>query len=268
MPPVPVPQPARARVAVGVLINACALLAGGFCCSGAAAKDAGDYLGDAKNYVLAPLNWDAEDWAWFAGTVAGVAVAHHYDDNVRAHFAPAGFSSGDPHEWRDLLPAAALTGGVLLTGMLGDQNALSTSFDMIESAVFAGASSYALKFVAGRDRPNETVDSSRWFAGGDSFPSFHTSVAFAVAASFAERDADNQWARRVVAYGLASATAYVRVKDNQHWLSDTVAGAAIGISTGVFVNHRASGARRSAGTWSVSPLAGGGIGIAYSHGLD
>jgi hypothetical protein len=268
MLPVGVSRSTRARVAICVVINACCVLAGETFCSSAAAKDAGDYLGDAKAYVLAPLYWDEEDWAGFAATAAAVAAAHHYDDNVRAHFAPAGFSSGDPHELRDFLPAAALTGGVLLTGLLGDQKALSTSFDMIESAVFAGATTEVLKFAAGRDRPDETVDSSRWFTGGDSFPSLHTSVAFAVAASFAERDADNQWARRIVAYGLATGTAYLRVKDSQHWLSDTVAGAAIGISTGVFVNHRGSGAHRSAGNWSVSPMPGGGIGIAYTHDLD
>jgi hypothetical protein len=235
-------------------------------CGSAAAKDFDGYVDDAKGYVLAPLHWDERDWAWFAGSLAAVAAAHHYDDNVRAHFGPKPFDSADPHALRDFAPAAALTGAALLQGIMGDKASLTTSFDMIESAVFAGGSSYALKFVARRERPNETLDSNRWFKSGDSFPSTHVAVAFAAATSFAERDVGNQWARRVFAYGLATGTAYLRVKDSQHWLSDTVAGAAIGISTGLYVNHRSSGARRTAGNWSVAPV-GDGIGISYTHGL-
>jgi len=37
---------------------------------------------------------------------------------------------------------------------------------------------------------------------------------------------------------MASATAYLRVHENQHWLSDAVAGTALGIATGRFSTHR------------------------------
>jgi membrane-associated phospholipid phosphatase len=66
---------------------------------------------------------------------------------------------------------------------------------------------------------------------------------------------------------VGTGTAYLRLKDNQHWLSDTLAGAAIGISTGVFVDHRATAAR-GAGRWSVRPAAGGGLAVNYTHPLD
>jgi len=232
----------------------------------ASAKDFDDYMGDAKNYVLAPLHWDGTDWAWFAGSIGAVAAAHHFDDDVRRHFAPSHFDSSDPHALRDILPTAALTGAVLVQGLMGDKQSLSTGFDMVEAAAFAGASSYVLKFATRRQRPNETIDSDRWFKGGGSFPSTHAAVAFAVATSFAERDSDHPVLRRVFAYGLASATAYIRVKDNQHWLSDTVAGTAIGISTGLYVNHRAANSHRTAGNWSIAPI-GDGIGISYTHEL-
>jgi membrane-associated phospholipid phosphatase len=254
---------ARNRLSASIMAAALGILA---LAGIAEAKDASDYVDDAKNYVLAPLHWDEHDWAWFAGTVAAVAAAHHYDDNVRAHFHPRAFDGGNSHTLRDIAPAAALTGAVVLQGIFGDATARSTGFDMIESAVFAGGTSYALKYATGRERPNQTLDSSRWFHGGDSFPSTHVSVAFAVATSFAERDCDNQWARRVVAYGLAGATAYIRVKDNQHWLSDTIAGAAVGVSTGLFVNHRGLGTVRSASNWSLGQV-GDGVGIVYVHEL-
>jgi membrane-associated phospholipid phosphatase len=44
--------------------------------------------------------------------------------------------------------------------------------------------------------------------------------------------------RRVVGYGVAAATAYLRLRENEHWLSDTVAGAAIGAATARFVLQR------------------------------
>ncbi len=230
------------------------------------AKDATDYADDAKNYVLAPLHWDQTDWTWFAGSFATVAVAHHFDDHVRNHFGPQRFDSSDPHNLRDIVPVAALGGAVLLQGLMGDKPALNMSFDMMEAAVLAGGTTFALKFATGRQRPNETLDSNHWFKNGDSFPSMHTSVAFAAAAAFAERDADNIIARRIVAYGLATGTAYLRLKDNQHWFSDTVAGAAIGISTGLYVNHRGQGLKHTASNWSIVPM-GGGVGIVYTHEL-
>ncbi len=234
--------------------------------AGAGAKDAGDYVGDAKDYVLAPLHWDQTDWAWFAGSIATVAVAHHFDNSVRDHFGPQPFDSRDPHNLRDIVPVAALGGAVLVQGLLGDKPALNLSFGMMEAAVLAGGTTFALKFATGRQRPNETLNSNQWFKSGDGFPSMHTSVAFAAATVFAERDADNIIARRIVAYGLATGTAYLRLKDNQHWLSDTVAGAAIGISTGMYVSHRGHGLNHTASNWSIAPI-GGGVGIAYTHEL-
>ncbi len=42
----------------------------------------------------------------------------------------------------------------------------------------------------------------------------------------------------MLGYGVAGATAYVRLHGNVHWLSDVVAGSAIGLYTGAFVTNR------------------------------
>jgi membrane-associated phospholipid phosphatase len=56
---------------------------------------------------------------------------------------------------------------------------------------------------------------------------------------FAESGNDEyRWIRRIIGYGVASATGYVRVSENVHWLSDSVAGAALGIATARFVLSR------------------------------
>src|SRR5258708_29082221 len=106
---------------------------------------------------------------------------------------------------------------------------------MLEGGGFSAVTTEALKFAAGRERPNETTRVDDWRKGGSSFPSLHASAAFAIGTVLAESGSDDfRWVRRVLGYGLAGATAYVRVPDNGHLMSDTVAGAANGIANAPF----------------------------------
>ena len=208
--------------------------------SHAFAKDAADYLGDARDYVLAPLHWDSHDWVLAGEAAAATAAAYSVDSRVRHAFAPAHSTvNGDPHSVRDNAPAAAMILGTLATGLLGDAPELrATSRDMTEAFVLASGSAFGLKHAFGRTRPDATLDKGSWRSGGDSFPSGHTAAAFAVAQTFADSRPDGEWTWRVAAYALAGSTAYIRVNDNMHWLSDTVAGAALGMATGRFVSNR------------------------------
>jgi membrane-associated phospholipid phosphatase len=79
---------------------------------------------------------------------------------------------------------------------------------------------------------------------------------------FAESGNDEyRWIRRIIGYGVAGATAYVRVDENVHWLSDTVAGAALGIATAKFVLNRQDA--QSRGTVQFQPVKNGWL-ISYS----
>jgi len=60
-----------------------------------------------------------------------------------------------------------------------------------------------------------------------SMPSAHTSNAFATATVFATLYKDKQWVTPF-AYGMAALVGVSRVYDNAHWLSDVMAGAAVG----------------------------------------
>ena len=206
----------------------------------ASAKSPGDYAEDARDYVLAPLHWDARDWQWAAVAAAGTVAAYSADVRVRNHFAADGAAPGaDPHSLRDAAPLAALTLGTYALGRWRrDDGLANTGRDMVEAVVLGGLSSVVLKSVTGRDRPNDTADRSRWREGGDSFPSMHVTAAFAAAQVFVDRMPHEQWRWRMLGYGLAGATMYGRLDSNVHWLSDTVAGAALGIATGRFVSGR------------------------------
>jgi membrane-associated phospholipid phosphatase len=223
----------------------------------------GDVFGDAKGYFTAPIHWDESDWLFFGGSIAAIAAAHQFDTRVRNHFAPpgaAGLTGADANEVRDILPAASLLVGTwLVSEITADSFANTEAYTMAEAAGFSTITAEALKYAAGRERPDQTTDPNDWRDAGSSFPSLHATAAFAIGAVFAESGSDEyRWFRRVVGYGMAGATAYLRLHENQHWLSDTVAGAALGIATARFSTHRRL-ARTHDWNLSVSPAQSGGL---------
>ncbi len=230
-----------------------------------------DVWSDTKLYFTAPARWDVADWLYFGGALGVIGAAHQYDGNVRRHFATPNqpLDGRDPHSIRDAAPAAiAVAGTWIFAGLTGDSTGRVEAYSMLEAATLSSVTAEAFKFAAGRKRPNETTRVDEWRASGNSFPSLHATAAFAIGTVLAESGGDDyRWVRRVLGYGIAGGTAYIRLKDNQHWLSDTVAGAALGAATGVFVMNRRS---ERAHKWdvSVTPAAGGGVMVGFNTVLD
>jgi len=216
-------------------------------------------LDDVKGYYTAPLRWDGGQWALFGGTLGAVALAHHYDSNVRAHFVQGSGIGGSTDDLQDALPAAALfLGTYIYSTEWQDRSGFTATWAMAEAAGLSTVTTYALKYAARRRGPNDTSDPNRWFASGSSFPSEHAAAAFAIGTVFAESGSGGyRWVTRALGYGVAGFTAYERLKHNAHWLSDVVAGAALGVSTGVFVLDRTYGGASSASAFNVVPVDGG-----------
>ena len=203
-------------------------------------------LDDAGQYFIAPLRWDAEDWSYFGVTLAVVGASHEADSAVRKHFAVGAnaiLDGKDRNSTRDALPALALIGGTwAAAGYLGDPDGYRETWRLVEAGVLSAVTGEVLTLAGGRARPDASTSPNRWRRGGDSFPSVHASAAVAIGMTFAESGSDEyRWLRRILGYGVAAGTAYVRVKDNVHWVSDTVAGAALGIATARFVLNRENG---------------------------
>jgi membrane-associated phospholipid phosphatase len=116
------------------------------------------------------------------------------------------------------LPAGAAAGALLTH----DHKGLA---QLAESYASAMAVTYILKPTIDRTRPN---------GGHMSFPSGHATSAFAGAAFLQRRYG---WLFGIPAYGLASYVAYSRVEAKEHYTSDVVAGAAIGIATNLAFTH-------------------------------
>jgi membrane-associated phospholipid phosphatase len=210
----------------------------------------GDVLQDTKLYFTAPLRWDRQDWLYFGAALTAIGAAHEFDSRVRTHFAnPKDPLNGeDKNAVRDALPALALIVGTgLYAGAIGDRDGYKETWSLLEAGVFSAVTSEVLTLAAGRERPDATSSPNMWRHGGDSFPSVHVSAAFAIGTVFAESGNDEyRWIRRIVGYGIAAGTSYVRMRENVHWLSDTVAGTALGIATARFVLNRQGGEQRAA----------------------
>jgi membrane-associated phospholipid phosphatase len=222
---------------------------------------------DVKDYVTAPLHARRQQWVRFGAALGAVALAHEYDDDVREHFETVTVAPGtkpDTDDGRDAAPAILALGGTWIAAALGDEDdGRREAGAMLEAAAFSGAAGLALKELAQRERPYTTADSGAWGEDGDSFPSSHAAVAFAIGTVLAESGNDRaRWLRRTLGYGLGIGTAYVRMDHDAHWLSDTVAGAALGIATARFVMKQREEDRRR-GRVTFEPYADG-IAIGYT----
>lgn len=223
-----------AVLALGILFWPAASMADSFSVS--------DALNDAKLYYTAPLRWDAEDWLYFGAALTAIGASHEFDSRVRTHFVNPKdpLNGADKNSARDALPAVALIVGTgLYAGAIGDRDGYRETWSLLEAGVFSVTTSEVLTLAAGRERPDATTSPNMWRQGGDTFPSVHVSAAFAIGTVFAESGNDEyRWIRRILGYGVAAGTAYIRVRENVHWLSDTVAGSALGIATARFVLNR------------------------------
>lgn len=118
------------------------------------------------------------------------------------------------------------------------------TYDMLDAAVVNFTWTELIKVSVGRERPNGQDNQS--------FPSGHTSNAFAVATVAQQHYG---WKIGVPAYGLAGLMGISRIHQDKHWLSDVVAGATLGYISGRTVTRvNGQSERVLRATWNVSPL--------------
>jgi membrane-associated phospholipid phosphatase len=177
------------------------------------------------------------------------ATASHVDERVAEDIADPGHAfgksleDGAAPEWIGVAVAGAFTAGRFSSR----PRFRAMSYDLLDAFVVNGAFTTVLKLGVGRERPNGEDDKS--------FPSGHTSNAFAVAA-VAERHYG--WKVGVPAYTVAALVGVSRLQRNKHYLSDVVAGATLGYVVGrtvVRVNGRPLDAARRPNL-SLGPVVG------------
>jgi membrane-associated phospholipid phosphatase len=152
--------------------------------------------------------------------------------------------------FRVLAVPGSLIAGMGLYGLgraQGQRRLQSLGLHSVESILMADVVAGTIKFAAGRARPYVDIDNPadfQLFRGltdyrYQSFPSGHTTNAFAFASTFT-RETQFWWPRSVwyvgtVMYGGATLMGLSRMYNNQHWASDVMGGAAIGTLIGLKV---------------------------------
>lgn len=123
----------------------------------------------------------------------------------------------------------AIPATYLLTGIIGHHKDLTKqALYITESIVISQVISFATKAIVNRERPAEhdpTLIALRNAKSG-SFPSGHTSIAFATATSLAF--ISHKWYIIVPAFGWASLVGYSRLYLGVHYPTDVIAGAILG----------------------------------------
>lgn len=213
-------------------------------------------VSDVKALATAPKRATAEHWrraALAAGAIAATAAideslqnrSHERRNDALDDLTESITPFGGRYSDRVLM-------GFALAGLATrDDRSMKIAFDGLMSSILASkVVTPLLKQTVGRNRP--AGDDAFAFEGGDSFPSNHATQAFAVASVIASHH-DERWVD-VLAYGLASAVGYARVRHEAHYASDVVAGAVIGTAIGKLVVRTNERQRQK---WSVQPIAGG-----------
>lgn len=147
-----------------------------------------------------------------------------HDQNTRK---PLGNWSEAGDLYGQMIPNVIYTGGMIAAHHWG-QNGLAASRAqlMIMASGEAVLISTVAKFIVREKRPDSNQRTS--------FPSGHSTSAFAFASVVG---AVHGWTWGVPAYAMAAFTGWSRINDNKHFLNDIVAGATIGISTGLGVYY-------------------------------
>lgn len=131
--------------------------------------------------------------------------------------------------------------GIFAVSLVTDNERFQdAAFTSAESWLYAGLITMGLKTAFGRARPESGDPSGSFepFSGNTSFPSGHTTAAFAIVTPWV------MYYPGVATYtlfGLSSGTALARIALDKHWPTDVVAGAAVGYLTARFLSQRHMG---------------------------
>lgn len=126
-----------------------------------------------------------------------------------------------------LVPNALYAGGMYASYLLTDDKDYKRfSSQMFRATLYSGLVTTLLKNAIPETRPNG--------AGRQSFPSGHTTTAFAFASVVAM---NHKWYWGVPAFAFASFVGYSRINDNKHFLHDVTVGATIGLVYGMGIYY-------------------------------
>jgi len=169
---------------------------------------------------------DAE-WLVPAGGFAAALFVTDRDASLRLSRNPKTISR---YNTVSNVGAGALLGGAGGLWLLGhvrhDSHWSESGFLAGEAVLNSFVMVEGLKYSLGRERPFQGNGSGAFFQGGTSFPSEHSAAAWAAAGVLAHEYPGPL--TKLLAYGLAGAVSYSRVRGRQHFPSDVFIGGMMG----------------------------------------
>ena len=214
-------------------------------CTARAAETAPSYpevlVEDVKHVLTAPSRWQEKEWQNFGLSAIGViGVVAIIDRPVKDEMRRRA-----PNDNRFMLKierfgaeySAAVLGGFFLAGAIGNETAAEVAQDGLAASLIAsGIITPTIKFITGRARPREDVGIAKFhpfslgYSSNSSFPSGHTTEAFALASVIANHYEDT-WVT-CTSYSVAGLVGVARMYHHAHFASDVLAGALIGTLVG------------------------------------
>ena len=199
------------------------------------------YISDIKNILTSQLRWRRSDWInaiLIVGTTVGL---YTYDQDIQNWVQKNRNSTSDKiakftkpfGDGKYTLPPLSL---LYLYGHFFEyEKVRKVALLSLESFIISGIFTEIIKYTGHRHRPNTGEPHNTWDGPGFStshlsFPSGHSSSAFAIATVIASEYDDRVFIPPLV-YGIAVLTALSRVNENAHWASDVFFGSAVGYFT-------------------------------------
>ena len=184
---------------------------------------------DQKDFWTAPLHMSKKQWEWTPPALVLGGLLIKADNNTESH-APTSQNTVSHAATASNVGVAALSAagaGLFLLGhMQKDDQKRETGILAGEAAIGVLADTEVFKYAAGRERPFTGSGTGRFFVGGDSFPSEHSSVSWAIASVIAHEYPGPL--TQLFAYGAAGGVSAARWAGHKHFASDVVIGAALG----------------------------------------
>jgi membrane-associated phospholipid phosphatase len=184
---------------------------------------------DQEQFFTEPAHFRVKDLRWGVPLMLGTA-ALIASDSWLAKQVPD--KPNQLKRSRDISNYATFSlvgigGASLFFGEVGRKDHLfETGLLSGEAALNSAADTYLFKEVTQRPRPFEGNGDGKFFQGGDSFPSQHSSIAWSIASVWAHEYPGTL--SQTLAYGLASAVTLTRVTSQQHFASDAAIGSLLG----------------------------------------